>query len=56
MHVEYKCTDFYDPADEIAIAWNDPDIGIDWPVADPIVSDKDGARAAAARTSLDRLP
>lgn len=28
---EYKCTDFYDPTDEGAIKWNDPDIAIDWP-------------------------
>lgn len=41
VNVEYKCTDFYDPADEIGLAWNDPDVGIEWPIADPIVSDKD---------------
>jgi len=39
----YKCTAFYDPTAERTIAWNDPDIGIDWPVADPIVSDRDAA-------------
>lgn len=27
----YKCTDFYHPGDEGGIAWNDPQIGIDWP-------------------------
>ena len=41
VHVEYKCTDFYDPGDEIGLAWNDPDVGIEWPVSDPIVSEKD---------------
>jgi dTDP-4-dehydrorhamnose 3,5-epimerase len=41
VHVEYKCTDFYEPADEIGLAWDDPDVGIEWPVRDPIVSDKD---------------
>jgi dTDP-4-dehydrorhamnose 3,5-epimerase len=38
---EYKCTDFYDPSDELRILWNDPAIGIEWPVRDPILSDKD---------------
>jgi dTDP-4-dehydrorhamnose 3,5-epimerase len=39
--VEYKCTDFYDPSDELRIAWNDPAIGVRWPVAQPLLSDKD---------------
>jgi dTDP-4-dehydrorhamnose 3,5-epimerase len=37
----YKCTDFYTPQHEVTIAWNDPDIGIQWPVAQPVLSDKD---------------
>jgi dTDP-4-dehydrorhamnose 3,5-epimerase len=55
VHFEYKCTDFYDASDEIAIAWNDPEIGIDWPIEDPTLSKKD---ASAPRLSevLDRLP
>ncbi|MEX1033612.1 MAG: dTDP-4-dehydrorhamnose 3,5-epimerase [Cellvibrionaceae bacterium] len=40
---EYKCTDYYDPADEACLAWNDPDIGIEWPVSNPTLSDKDRA-------------
>ena len=39
--VEYKCTDFYHPEDEIGVVWNDPQIGIEWPVPAPVVSDKD---------------
>ena len=39
--VEYKCTELYDPADEVGIAWNDPDLAIDWPVDDPLLSDRD---------------
>ena len=42
----YKCTDFYAPAFERAILWNDPDVGIDWPVLPgllPALSPKDGA-------------
>jgi dTDP-4-dehydrorhamnose 3,5-epimerase len=39
--VEYKCTDFYDPASERGLIWNDPDVGIDWPVRDPVLSARD---------------
>lgn len=37
----YKCTDFYNPQAEKGIIWNDPDIGIDWPVDTPILAEKD---------------
>lgn len=41
---EYKCTDYYDPSDEGAIIWNDPDIAIEWPEGiEPILSAKDQA-------------
>ncbi len=39
----YKCTDFYSPKDEKGIRWNDPRLGIAWPVAAPILSGKDQA-------------
>ena len=39
--VHYKCTDFFDPEDNNGIIWNDPDIGIDWPTNNPIVSPRD---------------
>jgi dTDP-4-dehydrorhamnose 3,5-epimerase len=39
--VEYKCTTFYDPSDEIGIAYNDPDVAIRWPVAHPVLSERD---------------
>ena len=39
--VEYKCTAYYDRDDEIAISWRDPDLAIEWPIADPLVSEKD---------------
>lgn len=38
---EYKCTDYYDPTDEGCLIWNDPDVGIDWPIEDPVLSEKD---------------
>ena len=37
----YKCTDFYSPLNEGTVAWDDPDIGIRWPVTNPVLSDKD---------------
>ncbi len=40
--VLYKVTKLYVPEQDNCLIWNDPDLGIDWPVADPIVSPKDG--------------
>lgn len=37
----YKCTEYYSPQNEHSIRWNDPDIGVDWNVDNPIISDKD---------------
>lgn len=42
-HVVYKCTDYYAPEDEGGLLWSDPDVGIDWPVASPLLSEKDRA-------------
>lgn len=39
----YKCTDFYAPESELSVQWNDPAIGIDWPVSNPVLSDRDAA-------------
>jgi dTDP-4-dehydrorhamnose 3,5-epimerase len=41
--VLYKCTDLYDRDDEIGLVWNDPGVGIDWPLAEPLLSSKDAA-------------
>jgi len=49
--IEYKCTDFYHPEDESGIIWNDPSIGIHWPIQEPILSNKD---AAFSPLSLER--
>ena len=55
VDVEYKCTAFYAPSDELSVLWNDPEIGIAWPIRDPVMSPKD---AAAPRLSevKDSLP
>ena len=39
--VQYKCTNYYDPNSEFGIIWNDKDLGIDWGVPNPVVSEKD---------------
>ena len=52
--VEYKCTAVYDRYDELAIAWNDPEIGIEWPVEEPVLSEKD--RRAPRLAEVERLP
>lgn len=53
--LEYKCSDVYDPKDELVIAWNDPEIGIPWPVQSPRLSERDAA-APTLREIGDRLP
>lgn len=53
----YKCTDFYDPSSEQTLLWNDPEIGIEWPLPSgvtPIVSDKD--RVGAPLAQVEYLP
>ena len=55
VHVEYKCTDFYDKADELTVAWADPAIGIAWPIEVPILSARDAAAPRLAEI-LDSLP
>jgi dTDP-4-dehydrorhamnose 3,5-epimerase len=48
----YKCTDYYDPVSERAVLWNDPAIGIEWPLETgvaPILSAKDAAAQPLAR-------
>lgn len=38
---EYKCIGYYEPSDEGGVVWDDPDAGIEWPIADPVLSEKD---------------
>ena len=54
--VIYKCTDFYAPGDEYGILWSDPGIGIEWPVTQPILSDKDRQAPPLSRVPVDHLP
>ena len=49
---EYKCTDYYDPSDEGSILWSDPDLKIDWPMLNPILSEKDSSAACLVDIKL----
>ena len=40
-HFHYKCTEFYCPQDEGSIRWNDPQINVNWPITNPLLSEKD---------------
>ena len=53
--IEYKCTDFYAPQDELTILWETNELGIDWPVTSPLLSAKDRVGKTLAET-LDLLP
>ena len=52
----YKCSDFYHPEAEFSIRWDDPAIGIDWPLEKPILSDKDKSARLLKDIPEARLP
>ncbi|HWH13158.1 MAG TPA: dTDP-4-dehydrorhamnose 3,5-epimerase [Miltoncostaeaceae bacterium] len=54
--VVYRCSSYYDAATEAGIAWDDPDVGVEWPLAgEAVVSDRDRA-APRLREVADGLP
>jgi len=53
---EYKCSDLYDPTSEIAVAWNDPALGIPWPIESPLLSAKDAAAPRLSEIPAEKLP
>lgn len=54
--VIYKCSSLYDPADDMGLLWDDPEVGIQWPVSAPVVSEKDKAHPRLKTMPEDRLP
>jgi dTDP-4-dehydrorhamnose 3,5-epimerase len=53
--VEYKCTDVYDPAGQLGLAWDDPSLAIPWRVETPTLSPRDRQNPTLA-DAFDRLP
>jgi len=51
--IQYKCSGYYAPQAEGAVRWNDPEIGIDWPIRDPVVSVRDSAAPSLAEYARD---
>jgi len=51
----YKCTDFYSPESELTLLWNDPEVGINWPMKNPVVSEKDARGLKLAEIEKGRL-
>jgi dTDP-4-dehydrorhamnose 3,5-epimerase len=53
--VAYLLSSTYDPATEAGIAWDDPEVGIEWPVADPLLSERDKSAPKLAEVA-ETLP
>jgi dTDP-4-dehydrorhamnose 3,5-epimerase len=53
--VNYLVSSYYDPATEAGIAWDDPDVGVDWQVAEPLLSERDRTAPRLAEIA-DELP
>jgi len=51
----YKCTVSYSPKDEMTLLWNDPEVGVQWPVKEPVLSDKDKRGSRLRDLPEDRL-
>lgn len=52
----YQCTDYYHPASEQGIAWDDPEVGIEWPLRDVLLSDKDRLLPLLSAQDEGKLP
>jgi dTDP-4-dehydrorhamnose 3,5-epimerase len=52
----YQCTSLYDPKADAGIRWNDAALSIDWPLSEPLLSDKDGRTPLLEDVPPERLP
>ncbi len=53
--VDYQLSSYYDPATESGVAWDDPDIGVEWPISEPLLSERDKTAPKLADVR-DQLP
>jgi dTDP-4-dehydrorhamnose 3,5-epimerase len=56
VHFLYKCSDYYNPADEHGVLWSDPDLKILWEAVTPLVSEKDARNPKLADIPIEFLP
>ena len=52
----YKCSSDYAPDGQVSVLWNDPDLGIDWPLAEPVLADKDRVAPVLSQVDPSLLP
>ena len=56
MTITYLVDGYYNPADELGVAWDDPEIGADWGIAEPVLSERDRRNPKRAELPADRRP
>ena len=56
VDLHYKVSRFYDPSDEGGVLWNDPDLGINWPLERPIIKKRDAEYPRIKDLTIDKLP
>jgi dTDP-4-dehydrorhamnose 3,5-epimerase len=56
LTITYLVDGYYDPDDELGVAWDDPGIGADWGVVDPVLSARDRANPRRSELAVDRQP
>ena len=56
VDVTYKCSDFYAPQDEYGVLWSCPELGVDWPVTEPVLSQKDMLYTSLSKIKKEQLP
>ena len=54
--ITYLVDGYYNPADELGVLWNDPEIGADWGIEDPVLSERDRSNPTRADLPVDRRP